>query len=410
MPAKTAGSISATASDISVRAVFELVALSLSGGPRFVDELRRSWDAGDAVLPLDQRMPPQMQRQLATRLGATVMVDETGRHRCEGGQPVEADDALVMATSGSTGEPKGVVLTHRALAANAAATNSFLKVGPSDRWLACLPLAHVGGLAVVVRALQANIALEVHAGFDAAAVTKAASEGGCTLTSLVPTALGRIDAALFRAILLGGSAMPAQRPSNVIATYGMTETFSGVVYDGWPLAGVELRVCAGEIQIRGEMLLRCYRNSAALSSDRSAALSSDRSAALSDNRSPLTEDGWFATGDSGEISAAGQLSVFGRQDEMIITGGENVWPVAVERVLADAPEVSECAVIGRPHPEWGEVVVAVVAPTDAAQPPKLGALRELVKQSLPAYCAPRELEIVADFARTALGKIQRHLL
>ena len=121
------------------------------------------------------------------------------------------------------------------------ATSSALAVDPStDRWLACLPLAHVGGLAVVVRALLTDTPVEVHDGFEATAV-EAAAQQGATLTSLVPTALARIDPSAFRAILLGGSAMPAQRPPNTVATYGMTETFSGVVYEGWPLDGVELR-------------------------------------------------------------------------------------------------------------------------------------------------------------------------
>ena len=361
------------------------MALALGGGERFVAELQRAWDAGDAVLPVDQRLPSPAQESLIERMGAGVVVDATGRHRRRGGWEVEAGDALVMATSGSTGDPKGAILTHAAIEANAMATSSALAVDPStDRWLACLPLAHVGGLAVVVRALLADTPLEVHDGFDAAAV-EAAARQGATLTSLVPTALARIDPSDFRAILLGGSAMPAQRPANTVATYGMTETFSGVVYEGWPLEGVELRIRNDEVQLRCPMLLRCYR----------------------DGTDPRTGDGWFPTGDAGALSDKGQLSVFGRIDDMISTGGENVWPVAVERILADLPDISEVAVVGRPDPDWGHAVTAVIVPADPAQPPELEALRDAVKAHLPAYCAPQAREVVKALPQTPLGKTQR---
>ena len=290
-----------------------------------------------------------------------------------------------MATSGSTGDPKGAVLTHAAIEANAMATSSALAVDPStDRWLACLPLAHVGGLAVVVRALLTGTALEVHDGFDADAV-EAAARRGATLTSLVPTALARIDPAAFRAILLGGSAMPAQRPANTVATYGLTETFSGVVYEGWPLDGVELRIHENEVQLRCPMLLRCYR----------------------DDTDPRTADGWFPTGDAGALSDEGQLSVFGRVDDMITTGAEKVWPVAVERILTELPAIADVAVVGRPDPDWGQVVTAVVVPADSAAPPELEALREAVKAQLPAFCAPQSLELVSELPQTPLGKTQR---
>ncbi len=369
----------------SVRAVHRLVALSLGGGDRFVAEMQRAWDAGDAVLPVDRRLPTAAQQSLVERMGASYVVDATGRHRRRGGWPVEPDDALVMATSGSTGEPKGAVLTHDAIAVNAMATSSFLEVDPStDRWLACLPLAHVGGLAVVVRALLTDTPLEVHDGFDADAVA-AAAERGTTLTALVPTALQRIDASTLRAILLGGSAMPAERPPNTVATYGLTETFSGVVYEGWPLHGVELRTVDDEVQLRCPMLLRCYR----------------------DGTDPRTADGWFATGDAGNVADDGRLSVFGRVDDMITSGAEKVWPVAVERILSQLASVAEVAVVGRPDPEWGQAVTAVVVPAEPASPPSVDELRDAAKSRLPAYCAPRAIELVEALPKTPLGKTQR---
>src|SRR5437879_3032321 len=150
-------------------------------------------------------------------------------------EPVEDGDALVVATSGTTGEPKGVVLTHDAVEASARATSDRLAVDPArDTWLSYLPLAHIGGLSVVTRALVTGTPLT----FDV--------EAGATLVSLVPTQLRRLDARAFRTIVLGGAAPPEDRPANCVVTYGMTETGSGVVYDGVPLAGVQVRAVAGE--------------------------------------------------------------------------------------------------------------------------------------------------------------------
>lgn len=339
--------------------------------PRFVDALQRAWDDGDAVLPLDPRLPAPARAAVL----AAARPDE----------PVQPGDALVVVSSGTTGDPKAAVLTHEAVTASALATSHRLGVDPStDRWLACLPLSHVGGLSVVTRALRTGTPVTVHSGFHAEDAQQAARDG-CTLTSLVPTALGRIDPSLFRAILVGGQAPPSVRPRHVIATYGMTETGSGVVYDGIPLDGVEVRIeLDGEIHLRAPMLLRAYR----------------------DGSDPKLSDGWLPTGDLGEISD-GQLHVHGRRGELIITGGENVWPAAVERALATHPGVSEIAIVGRPDPEWGQRVVAVVAPTDPAAPPSLDELREWAKQTLPAYAAPTVVEVVASLPRTASGKVRR---
>jgi O-succinylbenzoic acid--CoA ligase len=295
-----------------------------------------------------------------------------------GGRPTEPGDALVVATSGTTGAPKGVVLTHEAVAASAVASSTRLQVGAGDRWLACLPLNHVGGLSVVTRALHTGTPLTVLAGFDVDVVERS----GATLVSLVSTALHRIDASHFRTILLGGAKPPGSLAANVVTTYGMTETGSGVVYDGIPLDRVELRISAGEVHIRCPMLLRCYR----------------------DGTSPLV-DGWFATGDAGHLDADGRLVVEGRIGELIITGGENVWPQAVEDVLATHPAVRDVAVAGRQDAEWGEVVVAYVVTGDDA--PSLDELRDHVKASMPAYNAPRAIVLVDAIPRTALGKIVR---
>ncbi len=362
-----------------------LVALDLPGGPAFVDELQRVWSSGDAALPVDQRLPISAKVDLCGRLGAGILVDGTGeRHVLDHGHEVERGDALVVATSGSTGAPKGVVLTHDAVAASAAATSARLGVAADDHWLACLPLSHVGGLSVVTRALCTGTRLTVQPGFEVEAV-----EGsGATLVSLVPTALRRVDPSLFRLIVLGGSRPPSDRPANTVTTYGMTETGSGVVYDRRPIEGVEVRIVAGEVQLRCPMLLRCYR----------------------DGSDPRTPDGWYPTGDLGEIDAEGMLSVHGRRGDLIITGGENVWPEPVEAVLRDHPGVSDVAIVGVPDPEWGEVVTALLVPRDPGAIPPLESLRDLVKSQMPAYCAPHRVVICTELPRTTLGKLKRHEL
>ena len=223
----------------------ELVALDLPGGTRFVDELQRAWDAGDAVLPVDQRLPMHQRDALVATMGATSVVTSSDRVHTGVGRPVEVGDALVVATSGSTGEPKGVVLTHDAVAASSAATSARLNVTSDDHWLACLPLSHVGGLSVVCRALHTGTRLTVLPGFEVDAV----ESSGATLVSLVSTALQRIDAFLFRTIVLGGSRPPDDRPPNTVTTYGMTETGSGVVYDRRPLdiVGINATLTSGAI-------------------------------------------------------------------------------------------------------------------------------------------------------------------
>jgi O-succinylbenzoic acid--CoA ligase len=331
-----------------------------------VDGLRRAWDRGDAVLPVDHRLPPAAQARLVAALG--------------GGEPVEAGDALVVATSGTTGAPRGVVLTHAAVEASARATSARLAVDPAaDCWLSVLPLAHVGGLSVVLRALLLGVPLT----FDLA-------DAAATLTSMVPTQLERVDVARFRRVLVGGSAdwRAGERPPNVVHTYGLTETGSGVVYDGVPLDGVSVRVDpAGQVWLRGPMLLRCYR----------------------DGTVPLDAAGWLPTGDAGALDEAGRLTVQGRLADVIVTGGEKVWPDAVERVLRRCPGVGEVAVAGRPDPEWGQRVVAWVVPAaDAA--PTLDALRATVKEELGAWCAPKQLVLVDALPKTALGKVRRAAL
>jgi O-succinylbenzoic acid--CoA ligase len=337
-----------------------LLPLDATPDREFVEAMHRAWDGGHAVLPIDTRLPGPAYRAIVESLGAM--------------KPVEPGDLLVIATSGTTGEPKGVVLTDEAVIASANATSARLGVDPaSDTWLSCLPLAHIGGLSVVLRAEVTRTPLT----FDEYAPA--------TLVSLVRTQLGRMDTSRFRTIVLGGASPPDDRPANCVTTYGMTETGSGIVYDGVPLAGVEVRAVDGELHVRGPMLLRAYR----------------------DGTDPKDADGWLRTGDAGSV-VDGIVHVEGRMGDVIVTGGEKVWPTPVERILERLPSVFQVAVAGRPDPEWGQRVVAWVVPSGDI--PSLEELRDAVKAELPAYAAPKELVLVRELPRTALGKVRRNLL
>jgi O-succinylbenzoic acid--CoA ligase len=376
--------------------VRDLIALALPPGLPFVEAMRRAWDDGDAVLPVDPRLPAPARERLLRSLRPATLIGEDGRRQpLEGGVPVEDGDAFVIATSGSTGDPKGVVHTHASARASALATAAALEVDPaSDGWLCCLPVSHVAGLSVVLRALTNGVPLEIIPAFDAATVEQAARERGATLTTLVPTALARIDPMLFRRIVVGGAAPPKHLPPNAVVSYGMTETGSAITYDGMPLGDAECRVVDGEIHVRGSVLLRAYRGGGF----------------PLEGHDPKDADGWFATDDAGELDADGRLIVHGRRGDLIVTGGEKVWPIEVERVLGLHPGVAEVAVIGRPDPEWGHRVTAIVVPADSTAPPSLAELRAHVKADLPSYAAPRELELGEALPRTLLGKVERRAL
>jgi len=302
----------------------------------------------------------------------------------------------VMATSGSTGEPKGVQLGADALLASARASLDRIGARPGTRWLCPLPTSHIAGLGVLVRSLVSGTAPVVVDRLDPTQRNLAAF--GCEYASLVPAQLRRmLDAgaglSAFGAILLGGAAIPSgvltgarAAGARVITTYGMSETCGGCVYNGVPLDDVRVRTDrADRIQISGPVLFSGYRN-----------------------RPDLTEqalgDGWFTTSDLGEVSPDGRLSVHGRTDEMINTGGHKVAPSAVAAILEAFPSVKEAAVFGERDSHWGERVTAVVVPASFANPPRLEELRAAVCRELPAYAAPRALLIVRAMPLLPSGK------
>ena len=358
----------------------ELICLDMPCGPQMVDRIRRAWDEGDAIFPLDQRLPAPARAMVMDAVMPTKVAtvnDETNIS----GTFVETGDAVVVATSGTTGRPKAVVHTLDAVVASAQATSQRLGVTSSDKWLACLPPSHVGGLSVILRSIVTNTPLIAVPSFSAEAYDAAAREGA-TLVSLVSTALQRVDNTKFRTIVLGGARPPKDRPANTVTTYGMTETGSGVVYDGVPLENVDIEIRESIIYLKAPMLMRVYR----------------------DGVSPLTHDGWLRTGDIGTFEN-GRLTVEGREGDLIITGGENVWPEDVEAAIRTSPMVTDVCVAGVPDDEWGQLVTAWIVANE--QTPSLEDIRSHVKETLPAHCAPRHIEIVSEIPRTSLGKPKR---
>lgn len=365
--------------------VNELVCLDIPNGSGLVDRIKRAWDEGDAIFPLDQRLPLIAKQSLVEQVAPTVICDSSGDNSYPG-LPTQHGDAVVVATSGTTGQSKAVILTMSAVEASARATSHRLGVTENDCWLACLPPSHVGGLSVILRSLILNTKLIATPGFSIDGYNQAADDGA-TLVSLVATALQRVDSSRYRKIVLGGAKPPPDRPSNCVTTYGLTETGSGIVYDGLPLDGVDIQIRDSIVYVRGPMLLRGYR----------------------DGSSPLDAEGWLRTGDRGSLSLTGELTVDGREGDLIITGGENVWPEVVEESIRRHPGIIDVCVGGVADPMWGHAVHAwiVTAPHSDIS---LSQLRDHVKETLPAHCAPQHVHEIAEIPRTALGKPQRSLL
>jgi O-succinylbenzoic acid--CoA ligase len=268
-----------------------------------------------------------------------------------------------------------------------------------DRWVSCLPLAHIGGLLVLERHLVLGAPVSFRRRLTRSVI---AGLGEARFTSLVPTQLTRLldggaDLGRFRAILVGGSGVDAELAARaaeagvrMVPTYGMTETCGGVVYAGRPLAGVEVRTARwGELLVRGPTLMRGYRL------DPEASVSA------------FEPGGWLRTGDGGEVDEEGTVRVFGRLADVIVSGGEKIWPAEVETAVSSHPGVAAVLVSGSPDREWGQRVVARIVPRHRADPPTLASLREYAAASLARHKLPRELVIVERLDRTALGKIRR---
>ena len=368
----------------------------------------RLWEDGEAVLPLDAAAPPAERERVIASLRPTHIIDGEARRPVPGGIPVPLGTAAVVATSGTTGEPKGVELTAAGLAASGAAVRAAVRAHPDAVWLCCLPLHYVAGLAVVGRAWAAGAPWAVHEAFDPVAIGDVASKAPIVV-SLVPTMLTRVlasgvETAGIDHVLLGGgminpALLAAARDTGmrVSTTYGLTETWGGIVHDGHPLEGVELRLdgppgdSEGEVCVRAPMVMRGYR------------LDPGGTVAA------LDADGWLHTGDVARHDGE-RLWIVDRLRDLVKTGGVTVSPTEVERVLARHPAVADVCVAGRPDPEWGERVVAYVVPRTGMDAPDLAALRAHAAAELAAAKLPRAVVAVAAIPRTPGGKPLRRLL
>jgi O-succinylbenzoic acid--CoA ligase len=380
-------------------ATARLVAVRLAGAAALAafDDV---WSTGAAVLPLDPHADPASAHADAVALGAAEIIDGATTSPLPGAAPVPVGTAVVVRTSGTTGAPRGVVLGHDALRASVAASLQRLECESGDRWLCVLPLQHMAGLLVVLRARALGAEPIIHPTFDVDAI---AAETAATHVALVPTMLHRlldrgVDLSQYRRILLGGAAATLgllerarAAGARITTSYGMTETAGGCVYDGVPLDGVAAAVDPdGRLLLRGPVLADGYRNGQTLE--------------------PLTTDGWLRTNDVGRWDDDGRLVVTGRADDVIVTGGVNVSTTAVAAVLQDHAAVAEVVVIGADDPEWGQRLVAYIVPTDPAWPPTLEQLRAFVRTRSGPTHAPRDVVIVTTLPRTALGKIDRGAL
>lgn len=333
--------------------------------------------------------------------------------------PNPTDPALLMFTSGTTGNPKAALLSHANLLASVRAIELAWRWTHDDVLVLTLPLSHMHGLGVgLYGALTAGSKLVLHDGFDADAVLDAIDAHDATMFFGVPITYGRLlDSArvermsVLRLCVSGSAPLPAQVHHRfaeltgqlVLERYGMTETVMLVSnpHDGerrpgtvgFPLPGVELRLAAdsGEIQVRGPSVFNGYWQI-----DKSIASSGD---------------GWFSTGDLGEISDDGYVSIVGRCKDVIISGGYNVHPLEVEEAISHHPAVAECAVVGEPDPQWGEVVTAYVVPAGGCQGVvDRAVLRVFLKTHLAGYKCPKRVYEIDKLPRNALGKVQRNQL
>jgi len=396
---------------------------------RLADE-ELDWILSDAAPALLAVGPGHEARSLrlaasdpTVRLGAPLTEAEDGAPPRTGGR---WDDVLLVYTSGTTGRPKGARVPQSAILSNAVQSHHMHQMSAADHVLTVLPMFHVGGLNIqTTPALLAGATVTLHSRFEPAAALEAMESERPTLTVLVPTTMealmalprfAQADLSSLRAVATGSTIVPEPlieameaRGVPVLCVYGSTETCPIAAYDraglprvkrGTGRAGILAAVAVvdergrpvpsgehGEIAVRGDMFTGYLGDEAATQE--------------------TIRDGWIMTGDIGSLAADGTLTVHDRKRNMIVSGGENVYPAEVERVLCGHPAVAECAVVGRPDPRWQEVPVAFVRLGAPVAPEELVAH---VRAHLAGFKVPRDVRVVDALPRTALGKVRHDVL
>jgi o-succinylbenzoate---CoA ligase len=387
------------------------VAVALAPGVEHVVLLHALMKLGAIAYPLNTRLAEAELAAELKRADPALVVNEApdiGLTEADlpllGEHDLDAIHCRIL-TSGTSGAPRPVGLTYGNHLWSAVGSAFNLGMEPTDRWLCCLPLYHVGGLSIVMRSVIYGTAVVVHDGFDVDRLAASLEGDGVTLVSLVATQLARlldagVDLLPLRAALVGGGPVPEEvlaeaigRGATVVQTYGLTEAGSQVTTlapadaarklgsAGRPLLTTHLRIEDGEILVQGPTVAPGCAD----------------------------EDGWLHTGDLGRIDDEGFLYVTDRLGDVIVSGGENVQPAEIEEVLLRHPLVADAAAVARTDAEWQEAVTAVVVPRAGAA---LDAdeLRRHCAAELAGYKVPKRFEFVAELPRTASGKLLRRAL
>ncbi len=431
------------------------VAALMPGGLAFTIVLHATLRLGAALVPLNTRLRPlelraqlldarprlllaagalqAAGRSLGAELGLEVWLLPGGPDlgplaKGPATAPLSAgadDPATIVYTSGTTGMAKGAILTRRNFFYAAVTSAMGLGALPEDRWLLCMPLFHVGGLSILLRSALFGGAVLAQEGFDVEAVRGALHEDGATCVSLVPVMLERLMQAgvkpppTLRFALLGGAAAPRELIAQglkagwpLASTYGMTETASQAATlapwealghigsAGRPLFLTDIRIAdgdralpageAGEILVRGPTVIPGYLGAANAMDE-------------------LFVDGYLRTGDIGYLDPDGYLYVLDRRKDLIVSGGENIYPAEVEAALRRHPDVRDAAVYPLPDRVWGQVPGAAIVPRDGISP-NADDIIAFLREELAGYKVPREIRIVSELPRNAGGKLMRRAL